>query len=217
MWAYSSIGLVALSKGDCQAAVLVFNRLLDVCTTHDLDAYASRILAGLGRAMVRLGQVKEGLLLLEKAVALDETAEPQFTRLSTMIAFAEALLLAGELDRALAAVTDVLQRTRERGERGHEAHACWLAAAIHHARAVDPDAAGAMLETAASIAAEHNLRPLLAHTHLASADLNRRRGKEADAALWQDRGQKLLDELGMKPWLNAAWSSFDGRALEAIN
>jgi class 3 adenylate cyclase/tetratricopeptide (TPR) repeat protein len=206
MWAYWSIGLAALSRGDCQAAVLVFNRLLDVCTTHDMDAYASRILAGLGRSMARLGQVKEGLLMLEKAVALDDKAEPQLTRSATLIAFAEALLLAGELDKAHATVTDVLRLTKEREERGHQAHASWLAAAIHCARAADLEAADALLDTARDIATELNLQPLLAHTHLASADLHRQRGRHADADMWQDRGQKGLDELAVKPWFNPSFA-----------
>ena len=131
MWAYWSIGSVALNKGTSNAAVLVFDRLLDVCATHDLDAYASRMMAGLGRTMARLGQVREGLGLLEKAVALDEVAEPQLTRSLTLIAYVEVLVLAGEFDKALAAVTDLIRRTRDNGERGAEAHACWLAAVIH--------------------------------------------------------------------------------------
>jgi class 3 adenylate cyclase/tetratricopeptide (TPR) repeat protein len=212
MWAYWSIGLAALSKGDCQAAVLVFNRLLDVCTTHDMDAYASRILAGLGRSMARLGQVREGLALLEKAVALDETAEPQLTRSSTLIAYAEALLLAGELDKALTTVNDVLKQTREREERGHEAHASWLAAAIHSARAVDFEAADALLESARSIATELELRPLLAHTHLASADLCRLRGRHDDADVWQERGHKGLEELAIKAWISPAQGALVGVA-----
>ncbi len=133
MWAYWSIGSVALNKGNSNAAVLVFDRLLDVCATHDLDAYASRMMAGLGRTMARLGQVREGLGLLEKAVALDEVAEPQLTRSLTLIAYVEVLVLAGEFDKALAAVTDLIRRTRDNGERGAEAHACWLAAVIHDA------------------------------------------------------------------------------------
>jgi class 3 adenylate cyclase/tetratricopeptide (TPR) repeat protein len=74
MWAYWSIGSVALSRGASGEAVVVFDRLLDVCRTHDLDAYASRIMAALGRTMARVGQVKEGLALLEKAVVRDASA-----------------------------------------------------------------------------------------------------------------------------------------------
>ncbi|MBI5322924.1 adenylate/guanylate cyclase domain-containing protein [Bradyrhizobium sp.] len=200
MWAYWSIGSVALNKGDSGAAVLVFDRLLDVCTTHDLDAYASRMMAGLGRTMARLGQVREGLGLLEKAVALDELAEPQITRSLTLIAYVEALVLADEFDKALTAVTDLLQRTRSLGERGAEAHACWLAAAIHAARGVELAAGEAMIETAATIAGELELLPLLAHCHLTRADLYRRGTLQVEAGIWQDRGEKLLDQLGMKVW-----------------
>jgi class 3 adenylate cyclase/tetratricopeptide (TPR) repeat protein len=203
MFAYSSIGSVALHKGDCGAAVVVFDRLLDVCTTHDLDAYASRIMAALGRTMARLGQIKEGLALLEKAVALDATAEPQTTGSLTRIAFAEALLLAGELDRAQATATDVVQRTRDFEERGAEAHACWLAAHVHSARGVDFEAAGTLLEKATGIATELNLRPLLAHCHLGYADFYRRQNREADAGISHDRGRRMLDELGIKAWLNS--------------
>ena len=204
MWAYWSIGSVALNKGDCGAAVLVFDRLLDVCSTHDLDAYASRIMAGLGRTMARLGQVREGLALLEKAVALDETAEPQLTRSLTLIAYVEVLLLAGEFDRALTAVTDLLRRTRSLGERGAEAHASWLAATIHAVRGADLEAGVELIEAAAVIACELDLLPLLAHCHLGRADLYRRRGLQAEADVYQDRGEKLLDQLAMKPWFTAA-------------
>jgi class 3 adenylate cyclase/tetratricopeptide (TPR) repeat protein len=199
MWAYWSIGSVALNKGDSNAAVLVFDRLLDVCATHDLDAYASRMMAGLGRTMARLGQVREGLALLEKAAALDEVAEPQLTRSLTLIAYVEVLVLAGEFDKALEAVTDLIRRTRENGERGAEAHACWLAAAIH-TQAADRAAGEAMIETAATIANELELLPLLAHCHLTRADLQRRAGLKTEAATSQDRGEKLLEQLGMKRW-----------------
>jgi tetratricopeptide (TPR) repeat protein len=178
----------------------MFDRLLDVCATHDLDAYASRIMAGLGRTMARLGQVKEGLALLEKAVALDEIAEPQITRSLTLIAYVEALVLAGEFDKALETVIDLVRRTKSLGERGAEAHACWLAAAIHASQAADFAAGEAMIETATSIANELELLPLLAHCHLTRADVQRRAGLQTEAEMFRDRGEKLLAQLGMKRW-----------------
>jgi class 3 adenylate cyclase/tetratricopeptide (TPR) repeat protein len=203
MWSYWSIGLVALNKGDCSAAVLVFDRLLDVCRTHDLDAYASRIMAAMGRTMARIGQVKEGLSLLEKAVALDETAEPQIARSFTLTAYAEALLLAGELDKAETVIGGVLQRARSIGERSSEAHACWLGATIQTVRASDLDAAAGLLGSATAIATELDLQPLLAHCHLANADLCHRRGLQSEAGPHRERGQLLMDQLGMKPWFKA--------------
>ena len=200
VWAHWSIGSVALNKGDGGAAILVFDRLLDVCATHDLDAYASRIMAGLGRTMARLGQVREGIALLEKAVSLDETAEPQITRSLTLIAYVEALVLAGEFDSALKTLTDLLERTRRLGERAAEAHACWLAATIHAARADDLEAGERMIESASAISSELDLSPLLAHCHLTRADLCDRQGLRAEANEFRNRGEKLLGQLSMKPW-----------------
>jgi tetratricopeptide (TPR) repeat protein len=201
MWGYWSIGSVALSRGASGEAVVVFDRLLDVCRTHDLDAYASRITAALGRTMARVGQVKEGLSLLEKAVALDASAEPQITRSFALTALSEAFLLAGELDKALTVGTEALQRTKAHEERGAEAHACWLLATIQTARAVDLDAGAAMFETATAMATELGLLPLMAHCHDGFAGLRERQGLSPEAAGLRDSGQHLLDQLGMKPWL----------------
>jgi len=203
MWAYWSIGSVALSRGASGEAVVVFDRLLDVCRTHDLDAYASRIMAALGRTMARIGQVKEGLSLLEKAVVRDASAEPQLTRSTTLTALSEAFLLAGELEKALTVATDAVQRTRAREERGAEAHACWLLGTIHSARGTDLDSAAAMFETATALATELGLLPLLAHCHLGSGDLEERRGLRKEASELRDRGQRMLNQLGMKRWFKA--------------
>jgi tetratricopeptide (TPR) repeat protein len=171
-----------------------------VCRTHDLDAYASRILAALGRTMARIGQVKEGLALLEKAVALDVSAEPQITRSFALISLAEALLLAGNLDEALAVATEAAQRTAEHEERGAEAHARWLLATIHSARGANLEAAAKMFETATASATELGLLPLLAHCHLGYSQLQRRRGFRPAADKLLESGDCLLLKLGMKPW-----------------
>lgn len=200
MWAYWSIGTVALGRGASGEAFVVFDRLLDVCKTHDLDAYASRIMAALGRTLARIGQVKDGLLLLETAVARDASAEPQITRSFTLTALSEALLLAGELEKALTVATEAAQRTRAHEERGAEANACWLLGIIHSARGIDLDAAADMFRTATAIATELSLEPLLAHCHLGFGDLQERRGLHPEASALWDRGQALLDKMAMKRW-----------------
>jgi class 3 adenylate cyclase/tetratricopeptide (TPR) repeat protein len=200
MWGYWSIGSVALSRGASGEAIIVFDRLLDVCRTHDLDAYASRIMAALGRTMARIGQVKEGLVLLEKAVALDASAEPQITRSFALMALSEAFFLAGDFEKALTVGTEAVQRTRTHEERGAEAHACWLLATIHSARAIDLDAASEMFGTAIAIATELGLLPLLAHCQLGFGELQKRRGLLQEATELREHGQQLLDQLGMKPW-----------------
>jgi len=75
-----------------------------------------------------------------------------------------------------------------------------LAATIHAARADDLEAGETMIESASAISAQLDLLPLLAHCHLTRADLYGRQGLQAEANKFRDRGEKLLGQLGMKPW-----------------
>ena len=142
MWGNWSCGLVAMLRGASGDAVGIFERLSDLCRTHDLDAYTSRVIAGLGCAKARIGLVKEGLQLLETAVAMDASAEPKMTRSFALNALAEALFLGGEEEGALAAGNQALQFTREHEERGAEAYACFLLGLIHNVRLGEFEAAG---------------------------------------------------------------------------
>ena len=200
MWANWSIGLVALAQGESVKAVRIFERLLDMCGVHDLDAYTSRIMAALGCANARAGHVSEGLALLQQAVALDATAEVQITRSFTLTAFSEVSFLAGDLERAETIATQAVHRTRMCGERSAEAYACWLAGTIHHSRAADLSAAANMFEAAKAVADELGLQPLLAHCHLGLGDLYERLGSSSEGSAHRERGHRLLRELGMKTW-----------------
>jgi tetratricopeptide (TPR) repeat protein len=201
IWAYWSIGLTALIRGASADAVGVFSRMLDLCKAYDLDAYVSRIMAALGCAKARAGEVDDGLLLLQEAVALDSAAEPQTTRTFALMALSEVAFLAGDLERALTTATQAVQRTRLQEERGAEAHALWLLATIHSARASDLEAATGMFETAIAIATELHLKPLLAHCHLGLAALHERQKCRPKARDHRQVGQRLMETLGMKPWI----------------
>jgi tetratricopeptide (TPR) repeat protein len=183
-----------------EEAVGIFEGLRELCRAHDLDAYMSRALAGLGCAKARLGLVRESLQLLEKAVAMDAAAEPMTTRSFALNALAEALYQGGEEERALAAGNQALQFTREHEERGAEAYACFLLGLIHNMRVREFEAADGYLRAAASIASDLGLRPLLAHCQLGLAELHRRQGKADEAREYLEQGSSLLDALGMKQW-----------------
>jgi class 3 adenylate cyclase/tetratricopeptide (TPR) repeat protein len=210
MWANWGIGLVALVQGEAGKAVSVFERLLDMCRVHDLDAYASRIMAALGLAKARAGHVIEGLALLEQAVALDASAEPQITKSFALTSFAEAIFLAGDLERALIIANQAVQRTRTREERSGEAYACWLVGVIHNACAIDVEPAANMLQAATAIATELGFRPLLAHCQFGLGDLHDRRGFSLEASAHRERGRRLLRELGMRSWFKLAGETSSG-------
>jgi class 3 adenylate cyclase/tetratricopeptide (TPR) repeat protein len=202
MWANWSVGLVALIQGDPAKAIRAFDRLLEICSTHDLDVYASRIMAALGCAKARAGQVSEGLMLAEHAVALDASAENLITKSFAVTALSETALLSGELDKALTFATQAVERTKLHGERSAEAYAHWLLATIQSVRALDLKLAADMFGSATTIATELGLQPLLAHCQLGLGDLYERMGSPTEANKRRERGQRLLKELGMKSWFN---------------
>jgi class 3 adenylate cyclase/tetratricopeptide (TPR) repeat protein len=201
MWAHWSAGVVALVRGHAAEAVRVFEGLLTRCRAHDLDAYVSRILAGLGCAKARTGQVAEGRSLLEQAVTLDSRAEPQTTHTLALIALAESHFLGGDVTKALTTATAAVQRATAHEERGAEAYAGWVLAMTLNTLAGDRERAEERFLAAMALATQLRLQPLLAHCHLGLADLYRRRGDRAPAMDHQERGTRLIDTLGMKPWI----------------
>lgn len=200
MWADWSRGLVEMLRGESAEAVRIFEGLRDLCRAHDLDAYTSRALAGLGCAKGRIGLVDEGLDLLDRAVAMDAAAEPLTTRSFALNALAEALFLAGDEARAITACNQALQFTREHEERGAEAYACFLLGLIHSSRIGAFETAGDYLGDATSIASKCGLRPLLAHCHLGIAELHLKQGHPDAAGEYLTQGRSMLNVLGMKQW-----------------
>jgi len=201
MWAYWGVGLVALTRGHAGEAVRVFDRILLLCRTHDLDAYVSRIMAALGSAKARVGQVTEGLALLEKAVSLDASSEPRTTYTLALSALAEAYFLSGNLEKALTTADQAVRAARMHEERGAEAYALWVLAMTQTAGAADLEVAAGTFHAAAAIATQLRLQPLLAHCRLGLGELYEGRGHRAEAVEHRKRGRELLDTLGMRPWL----------------
>ena len=201
MWAYWGVAMVALMRGHAEEAVRVFDRLLVLCRTHDLDAYVSRTMAGLGSAKARVGQIIEGLALLEQAVARDASSEPRTTYTLALSALAEAYFLSGNLERALTTADQAVRATRAHEERGAEAYALWVLAMTQTASGADLEVAAASFRAAAAIATGLRLQPLLAHCWLGLGELYEGRGHQMEAVEHQKRGRELLDTLGMRPWL----------------
>ena len=200
VWGHWAIGLVALIQGAHKDAAPVFEWLLDFCATHDLDAYPSRIMAALGRTKTRLGELDRGLQLLEQAVVLDETAEPQTTRSFTLTCLSEGHFMAGDFEQASTRANEALQLSRKNQERSVEAYASWLLALSYHSQVPGAEDALGMLQTATRIATELSLNPLLAHCHLWTGEVYEAGGDRPKAVEHRERGQSLLEKLGMKPW-----------------
>jgi class 3 adenylate cyclase/tetratricopeptide (TPR) repeat protein len=207
LWANWSVGLVALLRGDSEYALRVFDNLLELCRTHDLDAYLPRIMAALGCSKCRSGRVDEGLQLLEQAVRSGSSAEPRTARSFALIDKSEALFLSGDYARALTAATEAVEFTRDHQERGAEAYARLVRGLIGSTQLAESESAYDDLCAASTVASELNLLPLLAHSHLGVGEMHKKRGDSTRAREYIERGQRLVEALGIKQWFR-----FDGAA-----
>jgi ATP/maltotriose-dependent transcriptional regulator MalT len=114
----------------------------------------------------------------------------------------EAYLLADQGENAHACAERAVTLARGRGERGYEAWALRLLGEIaaHHARP-DEATAAAHYGAAMTLAAERDMRPLVAHCHLGLGRLYRRTGKPEQAQEHLRTATAMYGEMGMTSWL----------------
>lgn len=120
----------------------------------------------------------------------------------------ESYLLGGRHDQAGAAATEALTFSRQRKERGFEAWALRLKGEVasQHPRG-DMGVAERSYSEALSLAAELQLRPLVAHCHLGLGRLYRRAGKPREAQEHLATATTTYREMGMTYWLDKARQS----------
>jgi class 3 adenylate cyclase/tetratricopeptide (TPR) repeat protein len=170
-----------LYQGDFDSAARWAEPALRLCESRGLRAWLPTAASTSGWALVRAGQVTEGLPLLEQGARLQQDVGQ--THLSQYHArWAEGLLLAGRLADAW----DVASRARElavaSGERGMEAEALQVLGDIASLEdGVDTDAARAWYEQSSRLAAAIGMRPVVARCHLGLGALYRRLGKRPEA------------------------------------
>ena len=158
------LGLLAFRQGDLQHAIPVLEHALAQCRAADIPLYLPAIMATLGLAYARSGQVTEALHLLDQ-VEVRQTTGGGGDRV--MLHLGEGYLLAGRVEDAHRLAERVLALSRDRKERGNQAWALLAAWRDRRCTRHPPDAA--LAEThyrqALALAEELGMRPLQAHCH----------------------------------------------------
>ena len=125
----------------------------------------------------------------------------------------EAYLLADQVENARACADRAVTLARGRGERGYEAWALRLLGDIasHHARP-DVATAAAHYREAMTLAAELEMRPLVAHCQLGLGRLDRRADRPEQAQEHLATAAAMYGEMGMTYWLEQADAAIAGLA-----
>jgi tetratricopeptide (TPR) repeat protein len=117
----------------------------------------------------------------------------------------EAYLFSHRLHEAKADARDASSVARERGERGYEAYAQYLAGRIaSYPDQPDVDTAEREYRSAMALAEPRGMRPLIAHCHLGLGKLYRRTGQREQAQEHLTTATTMYREMDMRFWLEQA-------------
>ncbi|HEY2994422.1 MAG TPA: BREX system ATP-binding domain-containing protein [Methylomirabilota bacterium] len=193
------LGRLRVVQGALGPAIEILEEALPLCeTSTDLALYFSRTASSLGEAYVRSGRVAGGLTLLERAASHAEEIGFVFGHALFVAMLGEGRLVAGDTDGAAADAERALALSRRHGQRGWEAWALRLDAAVAARREPgDLAAIETRFGAAAALAGELGMRPLLAHCSLGlgvayrAAGMKERASKASAAALTEYRAMDM--------------------------
>jgi tetratricopeptide (TPR) repeat protein len=189
-------------RGELSQAVGLLERVVAQCRDWDITSHTPIALASLGHVYAWSGRIEEGVSYLQQALTAYERAGIGFHHSLSVEQLGEAYLLADQVDNARACADRAVMLARGRGERGNEAWGLRLLGEIasHHTRP-DVTAAAAHYGAAMTLAAELDMRPLVAHCHLGLGILYRRTGDPEQTQEHLTTARAMYGEMGMTHWL----------------
>jgi tetratricopeptide (TPR) repeat protein len=193
------LGLLAFRQGDFQHAVPVLEHALAQCRAADIPLYLPAVMATLGLAYVRSGQVTEALRLFDQ-VEVRHTTGGEGDRI--MLHLSEGYLLAGRVKDAHRLAGRLLALSRDHKERGNQAWALWLLGEIAARRQPQDTAqAEAHYRQALALAEALGMRPLQAHCHGSMGTLFAQLGQREQARTELTAAIALYRTMAMTFWL----------------
>jgi class 3 adenylate cyclase/tetratricopeptide (TPR) repeat protein len=210
-YSYALIGALAhsgqasLQEGDFSRAIALLERGLGLCQTRDVPMPLPHVILSLGYGYACNGQSAEAVPLLAQGVEQSGSMRT-IAGLSLGVGWlAEAHLLDGRVEEAVAHASRALELSRRHKERGNEAWLLRLHAEIEsHPARTDLQSAESLYGQALAIADERGMRPLVAHCHLGLGKLYRQTGKSEQAHDHLVTATAMYREMDMGFWLDKA-------------
>jgi tetratricopeptide (TPR) repeat protein len=196
---HDRLGLLACRQGDLPHAICRLEHALAQCRAVDISLYLPGIMANLGLAYARSGQVTEALHLFDQ-VEVRQTTGGGGDRV--MLHLGEGYLLAGQVEDAHRLAERLLALSRDRKERGNQAWALWLLGEIAAQRhPPDAEQAEAHYRQALTLVEELGMRPLVAHCHAGLGTLSTQTGRSEQARTELSMAIALYRAMAMTFWV----------------
>jgi tetratricopeptide (TPR) repeat protein len=204
-WAYTGRAFPMIAKGEFAHALPWLERAVQLCEAKRvlLCLPTAYVIAGL--ALAWLDRPIEGLSYLERGVTTLESMGAKFDLSLAYLAWAEGLLLSGNIQDAKRRADRALELAVASDERGNEAGILCLLADISASEAPPAlERAISFYEQAKTLAGELGMRPLVAHCHLGLGKLSRRTGKREEAREHLSTAATMYRDMDMGFWLEQA-------------
>ena len=199
------LGSLHLLKGDLPQAIPVLERAVGFCRRWTIPAWFPTAASSLGYAYVLSGRLGDGEPLLRDAIDQAARMRIGYDDAPTLAWLSEALLLDGRPHEAVSLAQRELDRSRQRGHRGHEAYGLRILAEVAaHLDPPDVETAKGYYDQALTLATELGMRPLVARCHLGLGKLYRRTGEQGQAQEHLTTAASMYREMDMRYWLEKA-------------
>ncbi len=204
--AYFAVGHLSLREGDFDKAIGLLERGLAITRAGNYRAWLATMTSSVGYAYLLAGRLGAGLPLLEEAVS---TKGAHYRLRSAYLG--EAYLQMGRHAEAMALAQRMLERSRDKSERGHEAWALRLLGEIHsHHEPPEVEKAEEYYHQALGVGEDLGMRPLAGHCHLGLGQMYRKGANPDKARQHLQTAKQLFGEMEMRTWLERSEAELKG-------
>ncbi len=195
------LGYVCLVKGDLEAAGPVLERACRVAREANLTLLRPQATRLLGSCYLLAGRIEEGVALVRAAAEEVESRRLLMQEASVLALLAEACLFADRVDEAAAMAQRALSLADERGQRGDAAALLHVLGEAAARDSLSIEKAEHHYLGAIALAAELEMRPLLARGHLGIGRLYLCAGDHDRAEEHLLAARRLFSAMDMPLWL----------------
>jgi class 3 adenylate cyclase/tetratricopeptide (TPR) repeat protein len=200
-----SVGMLHLLKGDCDQAIPILEKGLELCRSANIPVYVPVVASRLGSAYANSKRAAEALPHLEEAVESSAAAgRAAFLALNTA-SLAEGYLFLDRIDEARRLAERAFELAKQYKEQGHQAWTLKLLGDISmHESRRDPPGAETHYRQALALSEELGMRPLAAHCRMGVGAVFAALGAFDRARAEVDAAREHYRDMAMTRWLDRA-------------
>jgi class 3 adenylate cyclase/tetratricopeptide (TPR) repeat protein len=198
-----ALGIAYLRRGDFDSALFNLESAFQLSAGRNLRMARAMVAGYLGQAYTLTNRATEAVAVLSEAIHDAASMDLMVDQAMRLAHLSEALLYAGELDRAVETAELAVRTGSDYKQHAAVAWATWILGEIH-ARAGRAEMAGPQWHKALALASELEMEPLRAHCHFSIGRASLTGLKDGEAEQHLAQAERIYEELEMQFWIGKA-------------